>query len=70
MRSMPLHQASQSGHVGVVTSLVLAGANIRARNGDGKTALDLVKEKLSSTANSQELTQEYTKIEDILTRPL
>ena len=58
------------GHVDVVKSLVGASANIEARNGEGKTALDLVQEKLSSKANSQELTEKYTKIKDILTRQL
>ena len=65
--SMPLHQASQMGHVDVVKSLVGASANIEARNGEGKTALDLVQEKLSSKAK---LTEKYTKIKDILTRQL
>ena len=68
--SMPLHQASQMGHVDVVKSLVGASANIEARNEEGKTALNLVQEKLSSKANSQEFTEKYTKIKDILTRQL
>ena len=68
--SMPLHKASQKGHVDIVTSLFVAGANVEARNGDGKTALDLVTERLLSTANTQEVTEKYAKIKDILTRPL
>ena len=39
--STPLHVASISNHLAVVLQLLKLGANKDAKDGDGKTALDL-----------------------------
>ena len=44
-RGGPLHEAAWAGSLGIVTLLVEAGADPGRRNEDGKTALDLARER-------------------------
>lgn len=41
----PLHLACENGHLNVVTVLLMHGADKSIKNKNGKTALDIAKEK-------------------------
>jgi ankyrin repeat protein len=41
MGDTPLHAASWKGHLNVIQILIELGANVHARNRDGKTAADM-----------------------------
>jgi ankyrin repeat protein len=44
-RGAPLHEAAREGHLDIVKLLMDAGADARRPNADGKTPLDLARER-------------------------
>ena len=48
-RGSPLREAARKGHLDIVKRLLDAGADARRRNADGKTPLDLARERADHT---------------------
>jgi ankyrin repeat protein len=52
-RGGPLHEAAHAGSLATVQALVEAGADPGRRNGDGKTALDVARERSDQAGCAQ-----------------